>query len=83
VNRGGMAEVLWLPGRIRSIRLPGHELQEFRKNVLKVMRQPQEEEQRTNSREGMSLTFPTRFMFVAAVSSCLGDTFPKANRKTF
>ena len=46
------------------------ELPEFRKNVLEVMRQPLEEERVTISRAAMSLTYPARFMLVAAMNPC-------------
>ena len=44
------------------------ELPEFRKNVLEVMRQPLEEEKVTISRAATSLTYPARFMLVAAMN---------------
>jgi magnesium chelatase family protein len=44
------------------------ELPEFRKNVLEVMRQPLEEERVTISRAATSLTYPARFMLVAAMN---------------
>ncbi len=44
------------------------ELPEFRKNVLEVMRQPIEEERVTISRAATSLTYPARFMLVAAMN---------------
>jgi len=46
------------------------ELPEFKKNVLEVMRQPLEDGQVTISRAIMSLTFPARFMLVAAMNPC-------------
>ena len=46
------------------------ELPEFRKNVLEVMRQPLEEERVTISRAATSLTYPARFMLVAAMNPC-------------
>jgi len=46
------------------------ELPEFRKNVLEVMRQPLEEEKVTISRAATSLTYPARFMLVAAMNPC-------------
>jgi len=46
------------------------ELPEFKKNVLEVMRQPLEDGQVTVSRAAMSLTFPARFMLVAAMNPC-------------
>jgi magnesium chelatase family protein len=46
------------------------ELPEFRKNVLEVMRQPIEEERVTISRAATSLTYPARFMLVAAMNPC-------------
>jgi magnesium chelatase family protein len=44
------------------------ELPEFKKNVLEVMRQPLEEEKVTISRAATSLTYPARFMLVAAMN---------------
>jgi magnesium chelatase family protein len=46
------------------------ELPEFKKNVLEVMRQPIEEERVTISRAATSLTYPSRFMLVAAMNPC-------------
>jgi magnesium chelatase family protein len=46
------------------------ELPEFKKNVLEVMRQPLEEERVTISRAATSLTYPSRFMLVAAMNPC-------------
>ncbi|GAB4336485.1 MAG: YifB family Mg chelatase-like AAA ATPase [Desulfobulbaceae bacterium] len=53
------------------------ELPEFRKNVLEVMRQPMEDGTVVISRAATSLSFPARFMLVAAMNPCpcgyLGD----------
>ncbi|MBW2141565.1 MAG: YifB family Mg chelatase-like AAA ATPase, partial [Deltaproteobacteria bacterium] len=46
------------------------ELPEFKKNVLEVMRQPLEDGKVTISRATMSLTFPARFMLIAAMNPC-------------
>ncbi len=46
------------------------ELPEFRRNVLEVMRQPLEDGVVTISRAAASLTFPCRFMLVAAMNPC-------------
>jgi len=46
------------------------ELPEFKKNVLEVLRQPLEEEKVTISRAATSLTYPARFMLVAAMNPC-------------
>ncbi|MCC5846088.1 MAG: YifB family Mg chelatase-like AAA ATPase [Verrucomicrobia bacterium] len=46
------------------------ELPEFARNVLEVMRQPLEDGQVTISRASSSLTFPCRFMLVAAMNPC-------------
>ncbi|HXE56966.1 MAG TPA: YifB family Mg chelatase-like AAA ATPase [Gemmatimonadales bacterium] len=46
------------------------ELPEFRKNVLEVLRQPMEDGVVTLSRAAMSLTYPARFMLVAAMNPC-------------
>ena len=54
------------------------ELPEFHRNVLEVMRQPLEDGVVTISRAAASLTFPCRFMLVAAMNPCpcgyYGDT---------
>lgn len=53
------------------------ELPEFQRNVLEVMRQPLEDGTVTIARAVASLTFPCRFMLVAAMNPCpcgfLGD----------
>ncbi len=53
------------------------ELPEFKKNVLEVLRQPMEEGFVTISRAASSVTYPARFMMVAAMNPCpcgfLGD----------
>mgnify|MGYP001354309721 FL=1 len=46
------------------------ELPEFHRNVLEVMRQPLEDGQVTIARAAASLTFPCRFMLVAAMNPC-------------
>jgi len=46
------------------------ELPEFRKNVLEVMRQPIEDGTVTIARAATSLTFPARFMLIAAMNPC-------------
>jgi magnesium chelatase family protein len=46
------------------------ELPEFRRSTLEVMRQPLEDSQVTISRAAGSLTFPARFMLVAAMNPC-------------
>ncbi len=46
------------------------ELPEFRKNVLEVLRQPIEDGQVTISRAQIAITFPARFMMVAAMNPC-------------
>ncbi len=54
------------------------ELPEFRRQTLEVMRQPLEDGDVTISRAAGSLTFPSRFMLVAAMNPCpcgfYGDT---------
>src|SRR3989337_980787 len=53
------------------------ELPEFKKNVLEVLRQPLEDGRVTISRAAMSLTYPSRFILIAAMNPCpcgfLGD----------
>lgn len=46
------------------------ELPEFRKNVLEVMRQPMEDGKVTISRAALSITYPAKFMLVAAMNPC-------------
>jgi magnesium chelatase family protein len=46
------------------------ELPEFRKNVLEVLRQPLEDGKVTISRAQLSVTFPARFMLIAAMNPC-------------
>ncbi|MFQ6081739.1 MAG: YifB family Mg chelatase-like AAA ATPase [Candidatus Aminicenantia bacterium] len=46
------------------------ELPEFQKHVLEVLRQPIEDGMVTISRAAISVTFPSRFMLIAAMNPC-------------
>lgn len=54
------------------------ELPEFARNVLELLRQPLEDGSVTIARSNMTLSFPSRFMLVAAMNPCrcgfLGDS---------
>jgi magnesium chelatase family protein len=59
------------------------ELPEFQRNVLEVMRQPMESGEVTISRASISISYPARFMLVAAMNPCpcgyLGDQSRNCN----
>ena len=57
------------------------ELPEFRRQTLEVMRQPLEDGQVTISRAAGSLTFPSRFMLVAAMNPCPCGYYGDAKRE--
>jgi magnesium chelatase family protein len=46
------------------------ELPEFKKNVLEVLRQPMEDGNVTISRASSTVTYPARFMLIAAMNPC-------------
>jgi magnesium chelatase family protein len=46
------------------------EFPEFRRNILDLLRQPLEDGQVTIARASMSLTYPARFMLIAAMNPC-------------
>jgi magnesium chelatase family protein len=46
------------------------EIPEFKKNALEVLRQPLEDGEVTISRSLMSITYPSRFMLIAAMNPC-------------
>ena len=57
------------------------ELPEFPRNVLEVMRQPLEDATVCIARAAMSLTFPARFMLVAAMNPCPCGYFNDRSRE--
>jgi magnesium chelatase family protein len=57
------------------------ELAEFRRNVLEVLRQPIEDAKVTLSRAAISLTYPSRFMLVAAMNPCPCGHFGDSQRR--
>jgi magnesium chelatase family protein len=57
------------------------ELPEFRRNVLEVLRQPLEEGSVTISRASASLTYPSRFILIAAMNPCPCGYFTDPSRK--
>jgi magnesium chelatase family protein len=57
------------------------ELPEFPRNVLEQLRQPLEESAITLARSNMTLTFPARFMLVAAMNPCRCGFYGDATRE--
>jgi len=57
------------------------ELPEFKKNVLEVLRQPMEDGHVTIARALTSITYPARFMLVAAMNPCPCGYFSDPNHE--
>ncbi|MFC1698627.1 ATP-binding protein [Candidatus Omnitrophota bacterium] len=57
------------------------ELPQFRRNALEALRQPLEEGKITVSRTSCSLSFPARFMLVAAMNPCPCGYFTEPKRQ--
>ncbi len=57
------------------------ELAEFRKNVLEVLRQPMEDGSVTIARALTSITYPARFMLIAAMNPCPCGYFSDPNHE--
>ncbi|NVM20732.1 MAG: YifB family Mg chelatase-like AAA ATPase [Desulfobacterales bacterium] len=57
------------------------ELPEFKKNVLEVLRQPMEDGRVTIARALTSITYPARFMLVAAMNPCPCGYFSDPNHE--
>lgn len=57
------------------------ELPEFRRNIIELLRQPMESGSVTIARAGITLTYPARFMLIAAMNPCPCGYYGERNRR--